>query len=66
MKKRDQFLRTIETLCDHWPRERAAATLRAASRYEEEHLPENTGLAALQVVCGVPPVMILSQGQVPR
>ncbi len=65
MKKRDRFLKTVETLCDHWPQERATATLWTATRYEEEHLPENTGLAALQVVCGVPPVMILSQGRLP-
>ncbi len=60
MNKRERFLRTVESLCDHWPRERVIATLKTATGYEEESLPENTGLAALQVVCGVPPVMILS------
>ena len=36
--------------------------MRAAVRYEEELLPENTGIAALQFVCGVSPVKVLSPG----
>ena len=37
--------------------------MRAAVRYEEELLPENTGIAALQFVCGVSPVKVLLPGR---
>lgn len=60
--RKDRFLRTVESLCDHWPLERASMAMRAAVRYEEELLPENTGIAALQFVCGVSPVKVLSPG----
>lgn len=56
MNKKDRFLKTVESLCDHWPVERSKRTLSLAGRYEEELLPENTGMAALQFVCGVMPI----------
>jgi hypothetical protein len=62
MNKKERFLRTVESLCDHWPLERASTTMRAAVRYEEELLPENTGIAALQFVCGVSPVKAFLPG----
>ena len=58
MKRKERFLKTVESLCDHWPAERASRTLRMAACYEEEMLPENVGIAALQLVCGVAPVQV--------
>ena len=59
MRRKERFLRTVESLCDHWPPERATMMMGTALRYEEEMIPENAHLAALEFVCGVIPARIL-------
>lgn len=58
MNRKERFLMTVESLCDHWPIERATRILKTAACYEEELIPENVGIAALQYVCGVAPVEV--------